>query len=74
MTGTKKQSQSRVDWPLVIDIKSDGSQIAFVCEKPPHKNDKEPFAMYEYTRARMGTGRQFPLSQSQVMKMVERNA
>lgn len=60
-------------WPPVINIKSDGSQLTFVYEKPKHKNDKELFGMYEFTVSKTMMGKQFPISESNVKKMVERN-
>lgn len=77
MTGTKKQSQHRensFEWPEVINIKSDGSQLTFVAEKPKDKNDKELFGMYKWTVSRTLLGKVYLYSQSQVVKMVERNA
>lgn len=63
-----------MNWPEVINIKSDGSQLTFVTEKPKHKNDKELFGMYEWTISKTLLGKVYPYSESQIKKMVERNA
>lgn len=61
-------------WPETINIKSDGSRLTFVTEKPKHKNDKELFGMYEWTKSVTLLGKVWPYSESQVKKMVELNA
>lgn len=61
-------------WPETINIKSDGSQLTFVTEKPKHNNDKELFGMYEWTVSRTLLGKVYPYSESQVKKMVIQNS
>lgn len=62
-----------MNWPEVINIKSDSTQIRFVEQMPKKKNDKELFAKYVFTKSVMSYGKHLVLSESQVKKIVLRN-